>query len=144
MFSPTLRGRRTPPFTVLGRSRYHGARVLKPGDVVDRYEIVELLGKGGMGEVYRAHDRRLERDVALKILHTVAAGLHGSAATQAAARMLREARAVALLEHPNVVAVYDAGEVEKPEELRGTTYLAMELIKGRVEFFPLSPPLELL
>ncbi len=108
--------------------------MLRPGDIVERYEIVELLGKGGMGEVYRAHDKRLQRDVALKILRAAATatGSDGSdGATIGGARMLREARAVALLEHPNVVAVYDVGEVEKPEELKGMTYLAMELVKGR-------------
>ena len=96
---------------------------LEPGASIDRYVIVGLLGSGGMGEVYRAHDPRLQRDVALKVMRT--SGADG------AARMLREARAAAALHHPNVVAVYDAGELTEPAPLRGTTYLAMELVRGR-------------
>src|SRR5580698_4284672 len=86
-----------------------------------------------MGEVYRAHDERLQRTVALKILHADASGDPGSSRppSDGAARMLREARAAAALDHPNVVAIYDVGQVAEPEELRGTTYLAMELIKGK-------------
>ena len=96
---------------------------LVPGDVIDRYVIVGLLGSGGMGEVYRAHDPRLEREIALKVMATTG--------SEGAARMLREARAAAALHHPNVVAVYDVGEVTEPEAARGTTFLAMELIRGR-------------
>jgi serine/threonine protein kinase len=109
---------------------------LKPGDRIERYVIDALLGHGGMGEVYRAHDARLQRSVALKILHVDPAGKGtGSSSsskphTDGAARMLREARAAAALDHPNVVAIYDVGQVDEPETLRGTTYLAMELIKG--------------
>jgi serine/threonine-protein kinase len=72
-----------------------------------------------MGEVYRAHDARLQRTVALKILRRDPS--HAGATTWGAARMLREARAVAALEHPNVVAIYDVGQLDAPEELRGTT-----------------------
>src|SRR5579883_1269937 len=78
-----------------------------------------------MGEVYRARDTRLQRDVALKVLSA------GAATAEGAARMLREARAAAALHHPNVVAVFDAGEVTEPAALRGTTYIAMELVRGR-------------
>ena len=105
---------------------------LKPGDRIERYVIDALLGHGGMGEVYRAHDARLQRSVALKILHADMTGTEASSkpSTDGPARMLREARAAAALDHPNVVAIYDVGQVDEPEELRGTTYLAMELIKG--------------
>ncbi len=78
-----------------------------------------------MGEVYRAQDTVLRRAVALKILHEDATALPGQ--TPGVARMLREARAAASLEHPNVVKVYDVGELPG---LPGTAYLAMELIKG--------------
>src|SRR5215472_3427799 len=84
-----------------------------------------------MGEVYRARDTRLERDVALKILHTSDASTALGESSRGAARMLREARSAAALEHPNVIAVYDVGTIEQPKELRGTAYIAMELIKGR-------------
>ncbi len=99
---------------------------LYPGDRVDRYEVLELLGSGGMGEVYRARDRKLARLVALKILHArPGAGTHG------AERLLREARAAAALSHANVLAVFDVGEVQEPEALRGLAYIAMELVVGR-------------
>jgi serine/threonine-protein kinase len=99
--------------------------VLAKGDRLDRYEIVELLGQGGMGEVYRAYDARLERHVALKIVRD-----DGTQGTGGRARLLREARAVAALSHPNVLTVHDAGEVTEPAHLRGTTFIAMELVVG--------------
>jgi serine/threonine protein kinase/ABC-type branched-subunit amino acid transport system substrate-binding protein len=106
----------------------------QPGDVVDRYVIEALLGAGGMGEVYRARDTRLQRKVALKILRESTEGSNPSAgsrsASTGAARILREARAAAALDHANVVAVFDVGQIEAPGELQGTTFLAMELIKG--------------
>ena len=88
-----------------------------------------------MGEVYRAHDERLQRSVALKILvpggGDAAPVSTGGPPSQPASRMLREARAAAALEHPNVVAIYDVGQASEPEALRGTPYIAMELVKGR-------------
>ncbi len=107
---------------------------LAAGDQIDRYRILERLGAGGMGEVYRAHDPRLLREVALKILRPSEPGTQtqpSGPASDGAARILREARAAAALEHPNVVAVYDVGEIQEPVDLRGTPYIAMELIKGR-------------
>jgi serine/threonine protein kinase/Flp pilus assembly protein TadD len=83
------------------------------------YEILGSLGAGGMGEVYRARDTRLERDVAVKVLPERLA--HDPAAL---ARFQREARAVAALPHPNVVAVYDYG-VEQ-----GMPFVVMELLEG--------------
>ena len=97
-----------------------------PGDRVDRYEILELLGSGGMGEVYRARDRKLERLVALKVVR-----VDKALGTDGAARLLREARAAAALSHPNVLAIYDVGEVQEPEALRGLAYIAMELVVGK-------------
>ena len=111
---------------------------LKAGDEVDRYRIVAPLGAGGMGEVFHAFDTRLHRNVALKLLHAPkdgepdgqSSGRSGPTSSRGSARMLREARAAAQLEHPNVVHVYDVGELLAPEELKGTAFLAMELIKG--------------
>ncbi|MGB9147078.1 MAG: protein kinase, partial [Acidobacteriaceae bacterium] len=68
------------------------------------YEILSVLGVGGMGEVYRAHDSRLGRDVAIKVLQE-----EGAASADQRSRFEREARAVAALNHPNIVAVYDVG-----------------------------------
>jgi tetratricopeptide (TPR) repeat protein len=105
---------------------------LTKGDKVERYTILSPLGEGGMGEVYCAHDDRLQRNVALKILRPPADDEHRVARTTGgSARLLREARAAAALEHPNVVNIYDVGEVQEPASLRGTTFLAMELIRGK-------------
>jgi tetratricopeptide (TPR) repeat protein len=83
-----------------------------------RYQLVERIGEGGMGVVWRAHDRVLGRDVALKVLHERYRG------ADAEARVAAEARAMARLAHPNVVAVYDVGQRE------GRTFLTMELVEG--------------
>ena len=104
---------------------------LLSGDIVDRYVIDGFLGAGGMGEVYRAHDARLERSVALKIVRAGEGGSSSSGrSSDGSARMLREARAAAALNHPNVVAIYDVGQITAPGPLNGTTYIAMELVNG--------------
>ena len=78
---------------------------LEPGSRLGPYEIVSPLGAGGMGQVYRARDSRLDRDVAVKI---VAPHLRPDATSRA--RLEREARVIASLSHPNVVAIFDIGE----------------------------------
>ncbi|MGD0629898.1 MAG: protein kinase [Terracidiphilus sp.] len=83
------------------------------------YEIKALLGAGGMGEVYRARDPRLNRDVAIKILREEGAG-----SIDQRSRFEREARAIAALNHPNIVSIYDVG-VEA-----GQQYIVSELIEG--------------
>ena len=93
--------------------------VLKPGTHLGRYAIVSALGAGGMGEVYRAHDPRLGRDVAIKVLPTTLAS-----DPEAMARFRHEARAVAALSHPNIVAIYDVGEEG------ATAYVVLELLEG--------------
>ncbi|MDI3288937.1 serine/threonine-protein kinase [Polyangium sp. 15x6] len=95
-----------------------------PGESFDRYVIESLLGEGGMGEVYRAEDTRLRRKIALKVLRR---GDEADSDTwgRAVARMLREARAVAALSHPGIVAIYDVGEQD------GAPFIAMELVLGR-------------
>ncbi|HEX8411829.1 MAG TPA: protein kinase [Thermoanaerobaculia bacterium] len=92
---------------------------LASGSRIGPYEIVEPIGAGGMSEVYRARDHRLERDVAIKVLQ---GGL--SARPAAITRFEKEAKAVAALSHPNIVAIYDVG-VEG-----GRSYLVMELLHG--------------
>ena len=84
------------------------------------YEVVDLLGAGGMGEVYRARDTRLGRDVAVKVLP--AAPRRDTGAPRA--RFEREARAVAALNHPHICALFDVGRED------GTDYLVMELVEG--------------
>jgi serine/threonine-protein kinase len=85
--------------------------------LVDRYELWECVGSGGMGTVHRAHDRRLDRDVAVKI-PTLDAG------PTARDRFRREARAAARLSHPNIVRVYDWDEHD------GVAYIVMEYVDG--------------
>ena len=92
---------------------------LSAGSKIGPYEVVAPLGAGGMGEVWRARDPRLERDVALKVLPDEMVRDTGRVA-----RFRAEARAASALNHPNIVAVYDIGEDG------GRTYLAMELLEG--------------
>ncbi len=90
---------------------------LSPGDELGPYKIVRLIGAGGMGEVYRATDRRLGRDVALKILRRSPDAEH-------LARFGREARAASSLNHPNIVAVFDV------DTEGGVPYIVTELLEG--------------
>ena len=92
---------------------------LAGGTRIGTYQITELLGAGGMGEVYRAHDGRLDRDVALKLLP--AAWFSDEAAR---ARLLREARAAAGLNHPNICTIHEVGEAD------GQPFIAMEHVPG--------------
>ena len=92
---------------------------LLPGSRVGSYEVLELVGAGGMGEVYRSRDVRLRRTVALK---TLGAQFEGN--PQARARFKREARAVAALNHPNICDIHDVGEWE------GQDFLVMEFVEG--------------
>src|SRR6185503_20394681 len=78
---------------------------LVPGATVGRYVILNLVGRGGMGEVYAAYDPRLERKIALKLLRQ--STRHGKPNRAAQERLLREAQSTARLSHPNVVVVYD-------------------------------------
>lgn len=92
---------------------------MQPGASLGPYEIVAFIGAGGMGEVWRARDTRLEREVALKVLP--AASLGDEAAR---ARLVREARVASKLNHPNVCTIHEVGEAD------GQTYIAMELVEG--------------
>ena len=92
---------------------------LQSGNRLGPYEIVSAIGAGGMGEVYRARDTRLQRDVAIKVLPE-----RFSQEPEKLARFEREARAVAQLSHPNIVAIY---ELDTHEEI---TYAVTELLEG--------------
>ncbi|MBK9036060.1 MAG: serine/threonine protein kinase [Myxococcales bacterium] len=95
-----------------------GGGRLSAGSKLGRYEILEFIGGGGMGWVYRARDVELERDVAIKVVQPTAAGASGRA------RLLAEARAMARLHHRAVVPVFDVGEYA------GGVYVAMALVQG--------------
>ena len=96
-----------------------GGTTLVTGTLIGRYAIGPLLGAGGMGEVYRAHDQQLDRDVAIKVLPAIF-----SADADAVHRLEQEARATAALNYPGVLAIYDAGVHE------GRSYLVSELLNG--------------
>jgi serine/threonine protein kinase len=95
-----------------------GTPYIARGAAVGRYVVIGPIGSGGMGVVYRAHDPELNRTVALKLLRS------DRASESSHARLLREARAMALLSHPNVVYVHDAGTYE------GRVFVAMEFVEG--------------
>src|SRR5437667_2661357 len=92
---------------------------LTSGTKLGPYEIVAPLGAGGMGEVYRARDTRLDRTVAVKILPS-----HLSSNPEAKQRFDREARAISSLSHPNICHLYDVGSQD------GADYLVMEYLEG--------------
>ncbi|HEX4406216.1 MAG TPA: serine/threonine-protein kinase, partial [Polyangia bacterium] len=92
---------------------------LSRGATIGRYVVLALVGRGGMGEVYAAYDPELDRKIALKILHG------GGEDEAGRARMLREAKAIARLSHPNVVVVHDAGTIAE------RVFIAMEFVEGR-------------
>lgn len=95
--------------------------------IVAHYRVVEKIGEGGLGVVYRAHDERLGRDVALKFLPQQLL-----ADDSARKLLIREARTASALNHPNVCTVHDVGEID------GRNYIVMEYVKGR----PLSEQIE--
>src|SRR5437867_6381127 len=107
---------------------------LSPGTRLGPYEIIAPVGAGGMGEVYRAKDTRLDRIVAIKVLPS-----HVASDPELRQRFEREARAVSSLNHPHICALYDVGHQD------GTDFLVMEYLEGetlaaRLERGPL--PLE--
>jgi len=90
--------------------------------LLNRYRLDAEIGRGGMGTVYRAHDVLLDRPVAVKVLADTRLGTEGRA------RLLREAQAAARLNHPNIVAVYDAGETDGASR---APFIVMELVEGQ-------------
>lgn len=93
--------------------------MVNPGDKISHYEILSLIGRGGMGEVWLAHDTILDRRVAIKFL---AETVHADALAKE--RFLREAKAAAALDHPFICKIYETGESA------GRTYIAMEYVEG--------------
>jgi len=89
------------------------------GKTFAHYVILEKAGAGGMGVVYRAHDEKLHRDVALKL-----PAMDSLTNEEARSRILREGRAASALNHPNICTIYEVGEVD------GQPYIAMEYVPG--------------
>ncbi len=96
------------------------AQQLRPGATLGRYRVLARVGRGAMGVVYAAHDPQLDRNVALKVLLDD----HASDEEVAGGRLLREARSMAKLAHPNIVTVFEVGVAN------GRVHLAMELVEG--------------
>src|SRR4051812_20732292 len=96
-----------------------GEPALATGTRMDRFVVLRVLGAGGAGVVYAAHDPVLDRTVALKVLRSTVASR-----STARARFQREAQALGRLNHPNVITVYDVGAVDD------RAYIAMEYIDG--------------
>src|SRR6187551_2318861 len=92
---------------------------LSPGASLGSYQIVSSIGAGGMGEVYRARDPRLDREVAIKVLPSALAS-----DPAALARFEREAMSVARLSHPNVLSIYEFATAD------GVAFVVMELVDG--------------
>jgi len=90
------------------------------GQRLGHFRIVEKIGAGGMGEVYRAHDEQLDRDVAVKVLPA-----SSFSDPTARARLLREARTASKLNHPHICTIHEVGESDSQ------AYIAMELVEGQ-------------
>lgn len=90
-------------------------------ETLSHYEILDRLGEGGMGVLYRAHDTRLARTVALKLLRPEAVG-----DAEQRSRLVQEARAASALNHPHIVTIYDIDR----DPLRGSDFIAMEYVEG--------------
>jgi eukaryotic-like serine/threonine-protein kinase len=93
---------------------------LSPGTQLGPYEVVAPLGAGGMGEVWKARDTRLGREVAIKVLPAEVASDAGRLK-----RFEKEARSASALNHPNIVTIYDIGSVDS------VSYIAMEMVAGK-------------
>lgn len=102
--------------------------LLKAGELFRHFRVVEKVGEGGMGVVYRAHDTKLDRDVALKLLTQL-----GRSGAEFSDRLRREARSLAALNHPNIVTIYDIDDVD------GVPFLVLEWIDGRALNDPSFP-----
>jgi eukaryotic-like serine/threonine-protein kinase len=114
---------------VPGGSAPRGPGAHRAAQRLGRYEVLEEIGRGAMGIVYRARDPVINREVALKTI-PLAAEFEGADLAEARGKFFREAEAAGRLSHPHIVTIYDAGEHE------GTAYIAMEMLRGRhlVEF----------
>ena len=115
-----LRGRSDATLAPSAVTRRELGMTLRAGEQLGPYTVLGQLGAGGMGEVYRAHDTRLGRDVAIKVLSP-----HLAATPEVRARFEREARTISQLNHPHICTLFDVGHQE------GVDYLVMELLEGQ-------------
>jgi predicted ATPase/serine/threonine protein kinase/Tfp pilus assembly protein PilF len=123
----------SPPFTVAAEwfAGRDGADAVPVSGTIGAYEVLAPLGRGGMGEVYLAHDTRLGRKVAVKLIRSA---LTGNA--DAVRRFEQEARAASSLNHPNIVTIYEIGDLDSRR------FLAMEFVDGQSLAAMVGPPLD--
>src|SRR5215831_481123 len=114
----------SPPDTIAAELLAKAQRPSPVGSSLGHYQILSLLGKGGMGEVYRARDARLSREVAIKLLPAIF-----STDKDRLRRFEQEARAAGMLNHPNVLTIYDIGAAS--QEDGGAPYIVSELLNGK-------------
>ena len=122
----------TPPLSS-DESAYPPEVELGKGEVVGHYRIESLIGRGGMGTVYRAHDMRLNREVALKFLPS-----YIGADPQEQEQLLVEARAAAALDHPNVCSIHEIGETSDGRFFIAMPYYDGETLKERLRHGPMT------
>jgi Tol biopolymer transport system component len=109
-----------PAVAGMAEALHRATSRFQPGDTVDVYKILDLVGRGGMGEVYRARDTRLKRDVAIKALPQAF-----SADGERLRRFEQEARSAAALNHPNIISIHEIGTAD------GSPYIVAELLEGQ-------------
>ncbi|WP_394844441.1 serine/threonine-protein kinase [Pendulispora brunnea] len=118
--SQTLTSHARSPADRPGRHRRADSATIQPGTYVGRYLVIDLIGTGGMGSVYRAYDPKLNRNVAVKLIRVRSSDAEDAPRP----RLLREAQALAKVVHPHVVSIFDVGEFSEQ------VFFAMELIEG--------------
>ncbi|MFN2531934.1 MAG: protein kinase [Pyrinomonadaceae bacterium] len=121
-----------PAFEMGARVLASDEPALAAGDLIDRYEVVSLLGSGGMGEVYLAHDEKLDRKIALKLLPS-----HFTMNEERLRRFQQEARAASALNHPNIITIHEIGQVENRNFI-ATEFVDGETLRQRMKHGPLS------
>jgi serine/threonine protein kinase/Tol biopolymer transport system component len=121
-----------PAFEMAARVLASNEPALAAGDHIDRYEVVSLLGSGGMGEVYLAHDEKLDRTIALKLLPS-----HFTQNQERLRRFQQEARAASALNHPNILTIHELGEADGRQFI-ATEFVEGETLRARLKRAPLT------
>src|SRR2546427_8205538 len=121
-----------PAFEMAARVLASDEPALTAGERIDRYEVVSLLGSGGMGEVYLAHDEKLDRKIALKLLPS-----HFTTNEERLRRFQQEARAASALNHPNIITIHELVEIDG-QQFIATEFVDGETLRQRMRHGPLS------
>ena len=121
-----------PAFEIAARVLASDEPALSAGDRIDRYTVLSLLGSGGMGEVYLAHDEKLDRKIALKLLPT-----YFTRNQERLRRFQQEARAASALNHPNIITIHEIGEVDDQHYI-ATEHVDGEPLRQRMKHGPLT------